>query len=1299
MRKFYTLSAVFLVAALLPSASLAATYHVGPGQTYATLNDLYASITPGDNDVILVHPGTYGTIAIYSGGGSSQETATIIRAYDMNNKPVFDASGADNCFKVEAGYAKWYYLDGLEIANAAYRGIFHVGGGLIVRRCYLRDCANGLMSGMYNTRDESPGYLIAEYNEFAYCGEGNFRHSCYIQEYWTEFRYNWIHEPASGLCYKDRSRDSLLEYNLIEQGPNGGYTIEFCGYDDDGMPDIGQTATMVGNVVTKNGGGNSWLFVGNERGEGGVSGGQNLGWLYLHNNTFYSENHTGPMLGTDDGSIIYAHNNIFHSATCDTMMEQVDYASSPGTMTGSYNWVKNGISVPSGLTDTVFGSTPGCVSVAWSGGDWHLNSNSPCVNAGYNAVDPAPVREYDHPCSYVNRYDDSALDIGAYEYVGGPVPLDANFVGNPTTAGPPPVTVDFTDLSTGYPTSWSWDFGDTGTSSAQNPSHTYTSIDTYTVSLTVNDGSTQDTETKVDYITITAAPSVVTVYPDSWETYGGDQSVTITSGSLADVDADDDVYMVAQCDTSSQKGSMEFHFYTGYSQSELSKIRVKYDLHGTNSSTPSYLFFMKQGDSSSFTVIYEGTYSTSDQVFTWETTDIATYLGSGGLLVTSLCGCPQNTTNYSTYLDVISIELELAGGGPVAPVADFSGNPTSGSVPLTVNFTDLSSNSPTSWSWDFGDTGTSTTQSPSHDYTSAGDYTVSLTATNSAGSDTETKTNYISVSTAPPPAPVADFSGNPTSGDAPLTVSFTDLSTNMPTSWSWSFGDTGSSTAQNPSHDYTSAGDYTVNLTATNAGGSDTETKTNYISVSIAPPPAPVADFSGTPTSGNAPLTVNFTDLSTNTPTSWSWSFGDTGSSTAQNPSHDYTSAGDYTVSLTATNAGGSDTETKIDYISVTSGGGPVSIFSDDFETGITGWSTSDVVEWYSGTPHNDLYSVRLRRDGAIQRTISTVGYTNLNVSFYLGAYSLDRSTEYAEAHWYDGSGWTLLKRINNGDPEEDRALHYFEYSLPASADGNASFALRFRIVASGTGDYGYVDDVVVQGSSGGGPAAPVADFSGSPTSGQAPLTVSFTDLSTNAPTSWSWDFGDTGTSTAQNPSHDYTSAGDYTVSLTATNAGGSDTETKTNYISVTSGGQQVTIFADHFENGLTGWTTVGGPSVCSCASEGDHMVRIRNDEAFERTISTVGYTSIVVEFDITATGLDGDDNVQALWYDGSTWTVMKQINDGDPDEDWDFDRYQFALPAGANNNANFALKFSISNCDGWDENGRVDDVKVLGTN
>jgi hypothetical protein len=81
---------------------------------------------------------------------------------------------------------------------------------------------------------------------------------------------------------------------------------------------------------------------------------------------------------------------------------------------------------------------------------------------------------------------------------------------------------------------------------------------------------------------------------------------------------------------------------------------------------------------------------------------------------------------------------------------------------------------------------------------------------------------------------------------------------------------------------------------------------------------APVADFSGTPLSGAAPLTVQFTDASTNTPTSWSWDFGDGGTSTDQNPSHEYAAAGTYTVVLTATNAAGSDVETKVAYITVT---------------------------------------------------------------------------------------------------------------------------------------------------------------------------------------------------------------------------------------------------------------------------------------------------------------------------------------------------------------------------------------------
>lgn len=85
------------------------------------------------------------------------------------------------------------------------------------------------------------------------------------------------------------------------------------------------------------------------------------------------------------------------------------------------------------------------------------------------------------------------------------------------------------------------------------------------------------------------------------------------------------------------------------------------------------------------------------------------------------------------------------------------------------------------------------------------------------------------------PPPVADFSATPVEGPAPLTVAFTDLSTNTPTSWAWGFGDGGTSTAQNPSHVYTLPGVYDVSLTATNGSGSGTTTKTGYIAVSSSP--------------------------------------------------------------------------------------------------------------------------------------------------------------------------------------------------------------------------------------------------------------------------------------------------------------------------------------------------------------------------------------------------------------------------------------------------------------------------------
>lgn len=168
--------------------------------------------------------------------------------------------------------------------------------------------------------------------------------------------------------------------------------------------------------------------------------------------------------------------------------------------------------------------------------------------------------------------------------------------------------------------------------------------------------------------------------------------------------------------------------------------------------------------------------------------------------------------------------------GTAAPVADFSASPLSGCAPLTVNFTDQSTGEVTSWSWDFGDGGTSTEQNPSHDYTTAGTFTVALTVTGPGGSDTETKTDYITVGE----TPVADFNADQTSGSCPLTVTYTDASTGNPTSWNWSFpgGDPASATGQGPhSVTYNDGGTYSVTLDVSNDCGTNSNTKTDYISV------------------------------------------------------------------------------------------------------------------------------------------------------------------------------------------------------------------------------------------------------------------------------------------------------------------------------------------------------------------------------------------------------------------------------------------------------------------------------------
>ena len=158
--------------------------------------------------------------------------------------------------------------------------------------------------------------------------------------------------------------------------------------------------------------------------------------------------------------------------------------------------------------------------------------------------------------------------------------------------------------------------------------------------------------------------------------------------------------------------------------------------------------------------------------------------------------------------------------------------------------------------------------------------------------------------------------------------------------WNWSFGDatwfnTTAITARNVTHPYTAIGSYTVNLSVTNSSGiispatvTNTTSIANYINVSAA---LPIPVFTGTPTSGHAPLSVQFNDTTSGTGIRyWNWSFGDTTwfnttDVTAKNVTHPYSSGGSYTVNLSVTNTSGlsfpatiTNTTSLLNYISVT---------------------------------------------------------------------------------------------------------------------------------------------------------------------------------------------------------------------------------------------------------------------------------------------------------------------------------------------------------------------------------------------
>ncbi len=458
------------------------------------------------------------------------------------------------------------------------------------------------------------------------------------------------------------------------------------------------------------------------------------------------------------------------------------------------------------------------------------------------------------------------------------------------------LSVQFKDGSTGNPISWSWDFGDGGKSTSQNPQHQYQNSGTFNVTLTVSNGTSSKSLTK----TITVIPVLTPGFsyspanpeageliqfqdltsgnPSAWNWNFGDgstsnlQNPTHTYNNAGTYTVTLQVSNGDYTRTVSKTITVLAPITVGFSYSPANPV-VGQDVQFSNASTGSITSYSWNfGDGSSSTL--------KDPVHK--------YSSAGNFTVTLTA---TNAKGSKSKSQTITVSQSIS--------PSFSYNPASPYAGQTVQFTDSSSGNPTSWSWDFGDGSTSSLQNPTHAYSSAGTYTVTLTASNKLETKTASKTINVKA------VIQADFTYSPANPTAGTQIQFTDKSTGNITSWSWQFGDGGTSSQKNPTKTYSTAGSYNVKLTVSDGTTSNSMTQTVTVVESLA------ADFTFSPSSPAAGQEVQFMDNSKGSTTSWSWDFGDGGKSTAKNPAHTYSQAGAYTVKLVISDGTNSSTKNK----------------------------------------------------------------------------------------------------------------------------------------------------------------------------------------------------------------------------------------------------------------------------------------------------------------------------------------------------------------------------------------------------
>jgi PKD repeat protein len=680
--------------------------------------------------------------------------------------------------------------------------------------------------------------------------------------------------------------------------------------------------------------------------------------------------------------------------------------------------------------------------------------------------------------------------------------------------------VQFTNSSLNA-VSYSWDFGDNTASALTGPQHFYRVIGKYTVKLSVTDGNgcvstiTKQVEVKVkpfaDFTTDhrcdgKEVPFVNgTLYADSylWD-FGDSKSSTVKNP--------DHIYPSA--------GNYNITLYADNLNGCKDTFYGNVDVYNNPVAT-----FAASDGCDGHAVSFNNT-SGGASTYDWAFGDMTTstvaspshvYASANTYSVTLIANSIHNCTDTVTQSVTVNPSPSVGFSMTTACLGDattFTNNSTLSSGTMT-------------YAWNFGDGNSSSSENPSHSYANAGNYTVTLSVTGSLGNCVESITKTVSVNEVPT---VGFSAANVCDGSA---VSFTNSSTGA-TTYMWNFGDGNTATSAAPSHTYASAGTYTVMLSVSNVHNCTSST-----TQSITVYDGPAADFTSSTECLGDPTVFNNTSTLGGTGTmTFVWDFGDGTTSTSQTPNHTYSAAGNYLVTLTAT-SNNACVGTAVNNVTVHDV--PVAHFTTGnvcigtntpFTNNSTGavsyqWDFGDGSSSTARTPSHtyatsgtfliklivtnangctDLYALN-----AVVWGKPTVGFTQTDVCVNTPM-TFSNSSATGTYMWNFGDGYIS----SSSNPQ-----HTYKRS--------GSFNVNLEV----TNNFGCVSDVTKSVTVF---AEPVAGFNAPDVC--AGTNASFTNQSSGA-NAYMWDFGDSKTSTATNPTHAYTSGGNYTVTLAATNSDG----------------------------------------------------------------------------------------------------------------------------------------------------------------